>query len=87
MAIVESLRSGLRPEWKTRKRAEFHRAPRAKKAALEKAETLNARGVEEALRRDLGKAVVPELIRQTIKERGEADRAGNFGVCLRHHHS
>ena len=42
------------------------RSPQAKKAALEKAGTLNARGVAEALRRDLGK-VVPELrrIRQT----------------------
>ena len=36
------------------------RSPQAKKAALEKAGTLNARGVAEALRRDLGK-VVPEL--------------------------
>jgi len=46
-------------------------APQAKKAALEKVGTLNARGVAEALRRDLGKAVVPELrrIRQTVNER------------------
>ena len=38
------------------------RSPQAKKAAFEKAGTLNARGVAEALRRDLGK-VVPELRR------------------------
>ena len=46
-------------------------APQAKKAALEKAESLNARSVAEALRGDLGKAVVPELrrIRQTVNER------------------
>ena len=45
--------------------------PQAKKAALERAETLNARSVAEALRGDLGKAVVPELrrIRQTVNER------------------
>ena len=62
------------------------RSPQAKKAALEKAGTLNARGVAEALRRDLGKAV-PELrrIRQTVNERSAADRAGNLGVCLRHY--
>ena len=35
-------------------------APQARKAALEKAETLNARTVAEALRDDLGKAVVPD---------------------------
>ena len=48
-------------------------------------ETLNARGVAEALRRDLGK-VVPELrrIHQTVNERRAADRAGNLGECLRH---
>ena len=42
--------------------------PQAKKAALERAETLNARSVAEALRGDLGKPVVPELrrIRQTV---------------------
>ena len=62
------------------------RSPQAKKAALEKAGTLNARGVAETLRRDLGK-VVPELrrIRQTVNERTAADRAGNLGVCLRHY--
>ena len=45
--------------------------PQAKKTAREKAETLNARSVAEALRGDLGKAVVPELrrIRQTVNER------------------
>ena len=61
------------------------RSPQAKKAAFERAGTLNARGVAEALRRDLGK-VVPELrrIRQTVNERTAADRAGTLGVCLRH---
>ena len=61
------------------------RSPQAKKAAFEKAGTLNARGVAEALRRDLGK-VVPELRRiQTVNERTAADRAGTLGVCLRHY--
>ena len=62
------------------------RSPQAKKAAFEKARTLNARGVAEALRRDLGK-VVPELrrTRQTVNERTAADKAGTLGVCLRHY--
>jgi len=76
MTIVETLRSRRRP------------VPQAKKAALEKAETLTARGVAEALRRDLGKAVVPELqpFRQTATNAAR-HRAGNLGVCLRHLHS
>ena len=50
-------------------------APQARKAALEKAETLNARTVAEALRDDSGKAVVPELrhIHQTVNERSATE--------------
>jgi hypothetical protein len=50
-------------------------APQAREAALEKTETLNARSVAEALRGDLGKAVVPELrrIRETVNERSAAE--------------
>jgi hypothetical protein len=52
----------------------FIPAPRIKKAALEKAGTLSARGVAEALRRDLDKEVVPELRRvlRVVNERHEA---------------
>jgi hypothetical protein len=50
-------------------------APQAREAALEKTETLNARSVAEALRGDLGKAVVPELrrIRETVNERSASE--------------
>lgn len=85
MTIVETLRARFRPEWKTRadfagldtmldNALSFIPVPKAKKNAIEKPGTLNARGVAEALRRDLGKVVVPELrrIRRVVNERKEA---------------
>lgn len=87
MNATDTLRSRFRPEWKARTdlaelntmfetALSFIAAPKAKKAAIEKAGTLNARGVAEALRRDLGKDVVPELrrIRRVVNERKEATK-------------
>src|SRR5437016_1768950 len=79
MNITDTLRARFRPEWKQadpplhtmfENAVSFIDAPRYKKAALEKAGTLNARGVAEALRRDLGKEVVPEL-RRILKDVNE----------------
>jgi hypothetical protein len=85
MSVVDTLRARFRPEWKTRTdlagldtmledALSFIAAPKLKKAALEKPGTLNGRGVAEALRRDLGKHVVPELRRilRVVGERREA---------------
>jgi hypothetical protein len=77
MDITDNLRSRFQPAWKNRTdlaglhtmfetAVSFIPAPALKKAALEKPGTLNARGVAEALRRDLGKHVVPEL-RSTLR--------------------
>jgi hypothetical protein len=52
----------------------FIAAPKAMKSKLEAPGTLNLRGVEEALRRELGKNVIPELrrIHRIVTERKEA---------------
>jgi len=49
-------------------------APKGTKAALEKGGTLNAVGIAQAMRRELGKNVVPALrrYRQTVNERSAA---------------
>jgi hypothetical protein len=68
MNVTDNLRSRFWPEWKTRAdmaglgsmfetAVSFFGAPRVKRSALEKLGTLNRWGVEEALRRELGKNV------------------------------
>jgi hypothetical protein len=84
MTIVETLRARFNPEWKTltdlagldtmfETALSFIPAPKLKRSALEKPGTLNARGVAEALRQEVGK-YVPELRRIycIINERKEA---------------
>jgi hypothetical protein len=85
MTAADTLRARFRPEWKARSDfagldtmletvLSFIAAPKVKKVALEKPGTLDAHGVAQALRRDLGKDVVPELrrIRRVVSERKEA---------------
>jgi hypothetical protein len=82
MHITDNLRSRFRPEWKQADPAlhtmfenalTFIAAPQAKRAAIEKAGTLNARGVAEEMRREMGKLVVPELRRILREVNGRRD--------------
>jgi hypothetical protein len=85
MSVVDTLRARFRPEWKTRSdlagldtmledALSFIAAPKAMKSKLEAPGALNSRGVEEALRRELGKNVIPELCRtrRIVAERKDA---------------
>ena len=85
MDVTDTLRSRFRAEWKTRadlagletmleNTLSMIAGPKVKKAALEKSGTLNAIGIAQAMRRELGKDIVPTLrrMRQTVDERSAA---------------
>jgi hypothetical protein len=85
MNVTDNLRGRFKAAWKNRadlagldtmfeNAVTFIAAPKAMKSKLEAPGTLNSRGVEEALRRELGKNVVPELRRilRVVNERKAA---------------
>lgn len=85
MAVIDTLRSRIRPEWganpdlaSIRTMLEnaltFIGVPKAMNERVSKAGTLNELGIAQALRGELNKAVMPELrrIRDAIAERRDA---------------
>ena len=83
MNVTDNLCGRFKAAWKNRadrldtmleNAVTFIAAPKAMKSKLEAPGTLNSRGVEEALRRELGKNVIPELrrTRRIVAERKEA---------------